>query len=346
MRSALILLCVVVQVAVLGHMVYGRESIVKNGLRIHMATAPIDPRDPFRGDFVRLRYPLNNLNSAPNQWSMPDKVLGKGDVIYAVLEKMPSGLYEAIQFTDTKPKTGIFIRGRKNHRGRSLGRNVIHARFGIEQLFVEQGKGKTIEDKRGIRGGMQTAMEMEIALDSKGTAVITDYRWSQLGIKLELTSNFALANNSVAVADNEQASQNVEKVLPQLRVTVQNVSDETITLNNPGDNCGFALEPANKESAFSAAANGCNVVGAADPLELSPGGVHLIELHLADPRWHVEHTVNGKKRSGDIRSMDRADEMMRIVYRAANSSVNSINGVQLWQGDLMSQGFNSRGRID
>ena len=42
-------------------MVFGREMVVQRGTKIGFATAPLDPRDPFRGDYVRLRYPLNAL---------------------------------------------------------------------------------------------------------------------------------------------------------------------------------------------------------------------------------------------------------------------------------------------
>jgi uncharacterized membrane-anchored protein len=47
---------VVMQVAMLGFMAGEREWIAKMGTRISLRTAPIDPRDPMRGDYVRLDY--------------------------------------------------------------------------------------------------------------------------------------------------------------------------------------------------------------------------------------------------------------------------------------------------
>ncbi len=337
MRSVLILLCAALQTGVLGYMVFGRESVVSGGQRIHMATAPIDPRDPFRGDFVRLRYPLNNLNSAPARWVDTEKIPPKGAIIYAVLEQKPSGLFEVSHFTDRRPENGIFMRGRKSTHSRAGGNRAGDVRFGIEQLFVEQGSGIDIENKRGIRGGMQTAMEVEIAIDKKGTAIITDYRWSPLAIQIELTEHFRLQR------DNSSAETAVNRK-PALIATVKNVSDKSITLNNPGDNCGFTLEPANRDSVLSGAANSCSDTSTVAPLTLASGQSHLIEINLHEPRWHV--IQDGQAEAADLRSFTSVNEMMRIVYRGSDSSADNATGVEFWKGDLLSQGFNSRGRVD
>ena len=65
MRRILILACIAAQALVLGVMAGEREFILITGERIRLRTAPIDPRDPFRGDFVRLRYEISSV--APGQ---------------------------------------------------------------------------------------------------------------------------------------------------------------------------------------------------------------------------------------------------------------------------------------
>lgn len=351
MRSALILLCVALQLGVLGHMVYGRESVVADGQRIYMATAPIDPRDPFRGDFVRLRYPANNINSAPGQWSSSDKALEKGDVVYALLEQKPSGLYEAVLFTDTPPESGLYIRGRSTSVGSAItGRSQPRIRFGIEQLFVQQGGGIAIEKKRGIRGGLQTAIEVEIAVGKNGTAILTDYRWSDLGIQIELTDNFRLRAADAEQRVQSASGDDLRTDNNQLILSIQNVSENPITLNNPGDNCGFRLEPANRNSSYSEAANSCTDLNLLAPLTLAPEQKHLVEIDLANPRWFVEFNDNDSVTTGDLRTFN-STQMVRIVYRGAqailplNSSADSAHH-EFWRGDLLSQGFNARGRID
>ena len=61
MRRKLVLLFVVAQVLVLAFMAGKREFIVHAGERIHLRTAPVDPRDLFRGDFVRLNYEVSSV---------------------------------------------------------------------------------------------------------------------------------------------------------------------------------------------------------------------------------------------------------------------------------------------
>ncbi len=346
MRSALILCCVAVQLGVLGYMVYGRESVVTGGQRIYMATAPIDPRDPFRGDFVRLQYPANNISSAPQQWSDNDNEPERGDVIYALLEEKPGGLHEVVLFTDMQPEDGLFLRGR---RGRALrgGGSRASVRFGIEQLFVQQGSGIAIEEKRGVRGGMQTAMEVEIAVNKKGTAVLTGYQWSDLGIQIELSDNFRLRVPDANQNAGQNINQNTDAGGPHITLTIQNISEDPVTLNNPGENCGFRLEPANLESRYSEAPNSCTDLDVVEPLTLQPGQTHVIEIDLTDRRWLVRYDDNGKSSIGDMREFDN-NEMMRVVYRGAASSARATDdeAPELWPGDLLSQGFNSRGRVD
>ena len=76
------------------------------------------------------------------------------------------------------------MRGRVTH---SYSTNPVSVKYGIEQYFVEQGTGLDIEKRRGNRQSLQIPMEVAVALGANGTAVIRDYRWSKLGIRLEVT---------------------------------------------------------------------------------------------------------------------------------------------------------------
>ena len=63
----------------------------------------------------------------------------------------------------------------------------IPVKYGIEQFFVEQGSGIDIEKRRGDRQSLQIPMEIAVALSNRGVAVIKGYRWSKLGMQLEVT---------------------------------------------------------------------------------------------------------------------------------------------------------------
>ena len=58
MRKAAIITAILVQVLILAWMAGQREWILRTAPRIWLRTAPIDPRDLFRGDYVTLRYDI------------------------------------------------------------------------------------------------------------------------------------------------------------------------------------------------------------------------------------------------------------------------------------------------
>lgn len=357
MRKILIAACIVAQLSVLGYMVFDRESIIKDGTRISLSTAPIDPRDPFRGDFVRLRYALNNLQNAPAHWQAEDYVAKKGDKVYAILALQPSGLHELEYFTNTKPENlsspeKIALRGRISQHNGSFNNRRHGIKFGIEQLFIEQGSGIDIEQRQGVRGGMQNAMHVALSVSNTGTSVLTDYSWSDLAIELELTEQFALPDN--------QATSSTEEPAPSIRVHIQNVSNASVTLNNPGNNCGFTIEPALRfKSAFIALNTGCENSTAVAPITLQPQQLTTLDIDLSEPRWHVQFSddsaINAEPptsatKAGDLRSFTSSTERFRVVYRSnaqsASASSKAENVTLYWSGDLLSQAFNPRGVVD
>ena len=58
---------------------------------MYLRTAPADPRDLFRGDYVRLNYEISNV-APPYQKALDRKTLRKGMVLYGVLKKHDDGL--------------------------------------------------------------------------------------------------------------------------------------------------------------------------------------------------------------------------------------------------------------
>ena len=61
MKKSFVILAVILQLIVLAYMAGEREYVLRNGKVIHLRTAPIDPRDLFRGDYVRLNYEISRI---------------------------------------------------------------------------------------------------------------------------------------------------------------------------------------------------------------------------------------------------------------------------------------------
>ena len=335
MRATFTLLAVVFQFLVLVYMAGNREYILNFGELVYLRTAPIDPRDVFRGDFVRLDFELSSVDRSVGEFS--SSALKKGQKVYAVLNPIAGDLYGLTKLTDKEPGQGLVMRGRVRYGYVS---NTVHVKYGIEQLFVEQGAGLDIEKRRGNRQSLQIPMEVAVALSANGTAVVKDFRWSKLGMQLEVIRQPAPRDRNVDPDEVEGP------LSPKLKLTLKNGSDSAFGLVNPGDNCGFELVPVlGSPNEFESADQSCvNVVGIDDDVVLlAPEEELIIEVDLSETRWHV--------RLGDeVDEMGRLSDWdrFRLVYRSPGPGVigKLSDGERVWVGYLPSRAFRASGQID
>ncbi|HFD10882.1 MAG TPA: hypothetical protein ENJ32_00195 [Crenotrichaceae bacterium] len=349
MRRYLVLLAIIIQLAVLGYMAGKREIILATGKHISLQTAPIDPRDPFRGDYVRLSYPFNTVSQEVIHVEAKQKLYEKGYQVYAVMKPSINHLYAFDYLTDTKPENQLFIKGRTTSRRWNLGTGAVGVKYGLEQLYVEQGKGSQIERIRGNRSGLQVPMEVQLAVGTDGTAVIRDYQWSKLGMQLEiLRFNRGNRRNS----RSQDADMPIPELSPKLKITLKNVSNMQLIVVDPGNHCGFKLKPVLNWSitTYTPLDTSCQLVTVSDnSLKiLKPDQIYQVELDLGLPRWHMLFKDSqGIIKQGEIGSVDN-NQMFRIVYQSPGSEQLSglSSAPSIWLGTLASRAFNVRGRID
>jgi uncharacterized membrane-anchored protein len=336
MRNKLILLLIVCQFLVLGFMAGKREYIHATGTEVYLQTAPIDPRDPFRGDFVRLRYPLSTVNPKHFRGTV-EKYRDKKDYpVYAALQQRADGIHTLDHLTDEKPQQGVFLKGYLtgyDWRFFARGENVA-VRYGIEQYFVQQGAGIEMEEMLGQRNQMQRPLEMRVAIGADGTAVIKDHRWGPLGMQTEiLRSNPMRFNNAT-----NQMERQPGPLSPKLKITLKNFSDQPLILANPGKHCGFTLtvvEWGTQEYPMTDSSCAGIKLSKDALITLPPQQTHAFEIDLSEPRWHVRH----ENKDQEIGALP-GNEMFRLVYRAPAGNEN------VWPGELASQAFNASGQID
>jgi uncharacterized membrane-anchored protein len=100
---------VLLQVALLIGIITYRQYWVATGERILLKTAPVDPRDIFRGDYVNLGYEISTLDLG----ALGTKESFKpNEKVYIILEKNPDGVFSAKSISKELPKGGKFIQGR------------------------------------------------------------------------------------------------------------------------------------------------------------------------------------------------------------------------------------------
>ncbi len=346
MRSKLTLLLILCQFLILGFMAAKREYIRAYGTEVYLRTAPVDPRDPLRGDFVSLRYGMSTIEPERTRGTVMQHRDAKDYPVYAVLKAGATGIHVLDYLTDEKPLEPVpFIKGYITKDWRLINwaawnSNAIHVRYGIEQYFVEQGHGLEMEEKLGQRNELQIPLDMRVAVGTDGTAVIKDYRWSTLGIKLEMLRVDTRNPTAETPPANPQSS-------PKIKVTLKNVSTEALTLADPKNHCGFSLVPVDwTAKEYTAADKSCDAIALDKKslITLQPEQEYAVELELGESRWHVVH--EGK--ALEIGALP-TQEMFRIVYHApdeAQIEVLGADGRAIWRGELPSQAFNAWGRID
>jgi len=340
MKALFAALCLVGQVAVLGFMAGEREYILRTGETVYLRTAPVDPRDLFRGDYVALDYEAARIGKEQWRGTPGLERLEKGRRVYAKLRLGPERLAEIDHVSDVAPGEQPYLAGRLTY-GVTLTGTVLQlpVKFGVERLFVEQGRGREIEQKLGDRQGVQVPMEVELALAANGTAVIRGYRWSRLGTQLEVLRRPEPRRGDGSVADPSLPRS------PLVRLTLRNVSTEPLSVVNPGPDCGFALMAAEwARQDYRQVERGCAGALANVPEEhvLKPGEDYAVEVDLAEALWHV---TAGEKTDeiGKLAEWDR----FRLVYRSPDAyAPGAALGARLWRGRLPSRAFNASGYVD
>ena len=182
------LIVALAQFAVLIFMAGQREWVAQTGRTIFLRTAPIDPNDPMRGDYVRLNYEISQV---------PRALCGDGVAswfghgafdasvrnrrVYAKVKLNPDGLAELVSLSDAPPVAGTYLRGRIDWP--NWNPDILRVRYGIEALFVEEGKAQSLEStRRAEMAGVP--LDMEVAVNANGLAVLKGYHWEPLGLLL------------------------------------------------------------------------------------------------------------------------------------------------------------------
>lgn len=353
MMKPLTILAVVVQLAVLAYMAIDREWILARGESITVRTAPIDPRDPFRGDFVRLRYAFSSARDLPLRGKLGNEPFSKGDIVYAALKAAPGGIHVVDYLGDEKPGTQPFLKGRMNSRSRRTdpARAIQWAqlRFGIEQLFVEQGAGLAIEKRRGTARSVQIPMLVNLAVSPGGVAVIRDFSWSKLGIRTERVQapRNRQRNRQAQAEPRQQTTRSL-----RFKLSISNESDAAVSVLEPDHPCTLMLvppAPRPSNTRFEPADNRCTdlVTASSTPavIRLQPGESRTVEIDLADERWAVIRTTDGgEQQVGSIMDLARR-ERFRVVYRSFE--VPGVNMPDdLWVGDLPSRAIRGGRLLD
>ena len=125
------------QTALLLGLIAQQELRLSSATTVLLETAPVDPRDLLRGDYVILNYKISNLRT--ELWDTMPQGNMEGLTVHVSLEKRGQ-FHEAVQFSVTKPAP---------HPNRVVLQGQIHdlwnasarVQYGLERYYVKEGTG-------------------------------------------------------------------------------------------------------------------------------------------------------------------------------------------------------------
>ena len=137
------------QTVILGTIIQSRASILSDGAEVLLKTAPVDPRDFLRGDYVVLNY---DISSVPMQTISGGIPAEPGErTLWVRLKKQQDGFWVVTESSfnalPPQPET-VILRSQPFYSGGLAAGDSIRVEYGIERYYVPEGEGKPIEEAR------------------------------------------------------------------------------------------------------------------------------------------------------------------------------------------------------
>ncbi|MBX4954010.1 GDYXXLXY domain-containing protein [Rhizobium lentis] len=137
------------QTVILGAIIQSRASILSNGAEVLLKTAPVDPRDFLRGDYVILNYDISTVPvqtisggvpTEPGERTLWVRLKKQGDGFWTVSES-------AFHALPPQPET-VILRSHPFYSSGLAAGDSVRVEYGIERYYVPEGQGKPIEEAR------------------------------------------------------------------------------------------------------------------------------------------------------------------------------------------------------
>ena len=340
MRTKLAIAVAAAQLLVLAFMAGEREWVLRTGDELYLRTAPVDPRDPMRGDYVRFDYEAARVPRrmcrdgvaawfpGESDWRAARAV--KDRRVYVQVELDEEKIARVVAATDRKPRAGPFLRARVQ----SIDARLLHVRYGVEALFMEQGKAKALENSRTARAGVP--LNIEVAVSPSGLAVMKAYRWEPLGIELRF--------------DRAETPRRLTGV----HVELKNYSDRPVAVVALPEGGSFRLVADERW-----AENRYRWVGEDAPVPtpapgsvrvLQPGQSYVERLDFTDSKWFVRDTPsNAAEGPRSWEHLGQAwNSSFRIVYTPPGKSESAglPHAELIRHTPLPSRAFSPAGGVD
>lgn len=156
------------QTLILGYIIQSRASILANGAEILLKTAPVDPRDFLRGDYVVLNYDISSVPVSTVTGGIPAEA-GE-QTLWVRLKRQQDGFWGIVEssFKELPAASDtVVLRSLPFYSyGLSSG-ETIRVEYGIERYYVPEGEGRPLEEARN-----EGVVSIAASISSSGAAQI------------------------------------------------------------------------------------------------------------------------------------------------------------------------------
>ncbi|MFD2924284.1 GDYXXLXY domain-containing protein [Halobacillus naozhouensis] len=163
MKRVYFYMIVALQVLFLAGMAFSYYAMDMYGETIRLKTAPVDPRDPFYGDYVTLSYEVEEIPEEKWVGEPPER----REVVHLLLSPNETGIYELTKASShslAASNDQVIIKAQHQWHNERL--NFYNVSIGLNRYYVEENTGRQIERA----GGNQ---EVEIVVAPWGQKKIT-----------------------------------------------------------------------------------------------------------------------------------------------------------------------------
>ena len=215
------IIAIAIQTAILFFIILFKLLILSGGEEVFLKIRPVDPRDPFRGDYITFQYDISRIKGSFFDSSEKIKY---GDKIYIPLLKRKNYHIATNRISKNKPDTGIFIKGTVNdirQKGDSL--DEVFVSYGIEEYFIPENSGRNVSFNR------QNTFA-KVVLDKNGNAVLKN-----VYVNGKLWPPKDLSNKSIAKPLSDDADSEIMLLEEDNDITKISLSEENEEKVSPAD---------------------------------------------------------------------------------------------------------------
>jgi uncharacterized membrane-anchored protein len=156
------------QTLILGYIIQSRASILASGAEVLLKTAPVDPRDFLRGDYVVLNYDISSVPISTVTGGIPAEA-GE-QTLWVRIKRQPDGFWGVVESSFAKLPAAsdtVVLRSLPFYSYGPGSGETIRVEYGIERYYVPEGEGKPLEEARN-----EGVVSIAASVSSSGAAQI------------------------------------------------------------------------------------------------------------------------------------------------------------------------------